>query len=61
MKREKLTHIVTFRIDYEQWAQLESAAQNASTKPNDWVRDLTIATLAHDSVSSRMSAFSLSK
>src|SRR6266498_4721045 len=47
MKREKLTQIVTFRLDYEQWAQLESAARGARAKPNDWVRDLTIETLCH--------------
>lgn len=47
MKREKLTHIVTFRLDDEQWAQLESAAHDARAKANDWVRDLTIETLAH--------------
>ena len=47
MKREKLTHIVTFRLNDEQWVRLESAALNAGAKPNDWVRDLTIETLAN--------------
>jgi hypothetical protein len=48
MKRRKLIHIVTFRLGDESWLQLESAAENASVKPNDWVRDLTIQTLSED-------------
>lgn len=47
MKRARLTHIVTFRLDSEQWQQLQSVSQAAREKPNDWVRDLTIQTLAN--------------
>ena len=46
MKREKLTNIVTFRLNDEQRVRLESTARNAGAKPNDWVRDLTTQTLA---------------
>lgn len=46
MKKEKLTHVVAFRLDIEQWVQLEAAAHRAHSKPNDWVRDLTIEALA---------------
>ena len=45
MTKDKLTHIVTFRLDYESWARLESAAHDSGLKPNDWVRELTIETL----------------
>ena len=47
MKRARLTHIVTFRLDSEQWQQLQSASQAAREKPNEWVRDLTIQTLTN--------------
>lgn len=47
MKRARLTHIITFRLDSDQWQQLQSASQAAREKPNDWVRDLTIQTLAN--------------
>src|SRR5688572_4677127 len=42
----KLTHKVSFRLDYETWAKLEAAAHEAGLKPNDWVRELTMETLA---------------
>ena len=45
MTKEKLTHVVTFRLDYESWTKLESAAHDSGLKPNDWVRELTIETL----------------
>ena len=45
MRKEKLVHIVTFRLAYEHWAKLELAAHDAAATPNDWVRDLTIETL----------------
>lgn len=45
MRREKLTQIVTFRLNYKHWTLLELAAQQAGERPNDWARDLTIATL----------------
>ena len=46
MTGEKLTHKVSFRLDYETWAKLEAAAHDAGLKPNDWVRELTMETLA---------------
>jgi len=46
MTGEKLTHKVSFRLDYETWAKLEAAAHDAGSKPNDWVRELTMETLA---------------
>jgi hypothetical protein len=46
MKKPRLTHIVTFRLDSQQWEQLQSASQASREKPNDWVRDLTTQTLA---------------
>jgi hypothetical protein len=46
MKKARLTHIVTFRLDDEQWEQLQAASQASREKPNDWVRDLTTQTLA---------------
>ena len=48
MNREKLIHIVTFRLADEQWVQLESAAHAGQVKPNDWVRDLTVQTLSNE-------------
>lgn len=46
MKKARLTHIVTFRLDSQQWEQLQAASQASREKPNDWVRDLTTQTLA---------------
>ena len=46
MTGEKLTHKVSFRLDYETWVKLEAAAHDAGLKPNDWVRELTMETLA---------------
>jgi hypothetical protein len=46
MKKARLTHIITFRLDSEQWEQLQAASQASREKPNDWVRDLTTQTLA---------------
>jgi len=46
MTREKLTHKVTFRLDYQTWVKLESAARDSGSRPNDWVRELTIEALA---------------
>ena len=48
MNREKLIHIVTFRLADEQWVQLESAAQASQVKPNDWGRGLTGQTLSNE-------------
>ena len=45
MQKEKLTQIVTFRLDFQHWVLLESAARDAGSTANDWVRDLTISTL----------------
>ena len=45
MTGEKLTHKVSFRVDYETWVKLETAAHDSGLKPNDWVRELTIETL----------------
>ena len=46
MKKARLTHIVTFRLDSQQWEQLQAVSQASQQKPNDWVRDLTTQTLA---------------
>jgi hypothetical protein len=46
MKKARLTHIVTFRLDSEQWEQLQVVSQASQQKPNDWVRDLTTQSLA---------------
>jgi hypothetical protein len=46
MKKARLTHIVTFRLDSQQWEQLQAVSQSSQQKPNDWVRDLTTQTLA---------------
>lgn len=46
MTREKLTYKLTFRIDYETWIRLETAARDSGVRPSDWVRELTIGTLA---------------
>ena len=46
MKKARLTHIVTFRLDSEQWEQLQAVSQASQQKPNDWARDLTTQTLA---------------
>jgi hypothetical protein len=46
MEKARLTHIVTFRLDSQQWEQLQTVSQASQQKPNDWVRDLTTQTLA---------------
>ena len=46
MNREKLTHKVSFRLDYQTWVKLESTARDSGLRPNDWVRELTTETLA---------------
>lgn len=48
MKKEKLAHVVTFRLTDAQWIQLQLAAQSALVRPNDWARDLTIQSLAKE-------------
>jgi hypothetical protein len=48
MNRDKLIHIVTFRLADDHWLRLESAARGGRIKPNDWVRDLTIQTLSNE-------------
>ena len=48
MYKDKLIHIVTFRLTDEHWVRLESTARSGQIKPNDWVRDLTIQTLSNE-------------